>query len=135
MKKTLLIIGLLLLTGCASNGDKWKTQIVVDEERTKAIYQAFHHCVGIVFPTGSTAKGIKDYIMGCDDEYWENIRISDNPPTFYGLSDREVEWKTYGEFVSCIHTLSRPDIDIPDDMTPNGVKEYLRYCLDLFPKH
>ncbi len=145
MKKTLFIIGLLLLAGCSSakadHVTSWGTHFVYDDAKTHAIHHELYECLQNVTEEcpkcygtpDETPKDLKAQAASCDNDYWESIKITEKPPTFYGLSGQKDDADLYGEFVLCVHSLVNPMWDLPEGYTASMFHKSIQECLKTYP--
>lgn len=144
MKRLLLLS--LLLAGCApvAKADlitSWGTHFVFDDVKTETIHEELYTCMRHVAEGCQKCYGepedtpsyMKDQIQQCDEIYWEKIKISDDPPTFYGMSSQGRNPDPYMEFVLCQRGLSSSMWDLPEEMTADQFSSSIYDCLALYP--
>ena len=140
MKTLALIIGTLLLIGCstakADHVTSWGTHFVYDAVRVTSIYKAERACLQRTLATSDSNAGqLRSRLEDC---YWDandDLRISEDPPTYYFMPGQEGGDGPFMEFDLCVSGLASHTWDFPDDSeeTTAHFRESVQDCISLFP--
>ena len=139
MTASISILAALMLAGSPSlEGNRltnWGTVFVPDDSKTHEIHEELRDCIVHVSSFSQIEpEKLKVQVQRCDDAYWDAINLKDNPPTFYGLTGQTKDWDIYGDFVSCVNSISSPMWDFPEEYTGGQFRKVVGRCIKLFPR-
>lgn len=128
---------MLVLSGCAANAEfiaSNGSHFVIDNVKTDSIHEALYQCaLNVAGEPSGTAQHLKKLLQNCDDSYYDSIEIRREPPTFYTTDDYSKS-DMYEDFYLCIHGLSSPMYDIPDDYPASRFRYNIISCVNKFPR-